>query len=308
MGFNFGKTLKGAVPGALVGGAVGGPFGALLGGGLGAVGGGFGLLDPEEIKQNQVPLETEEQRQARKKLLDFANTGVFGKFKAGEDLGLGFGDYGITPTEQVGLTGLQDLLTSGIPAQYSLGDEALRSMLTVDPNQISATFDPYRAQVERAIRDSIKSSKRDLAYTGNLYSTKAIQDLGDVRARGNETMAGQLAELTNQALNRRLQAIPLAYQSAQAQDAQKLSRVAASQQYGALTRQLNDAAIKSRDAEILRRRQELGMPIQAAQSVIGAPVQFGVPEITTYQQSPLMDILNLVVQGGTRLATAGRAG
>lgn len=261
-------------------------------------------IQPNTITQDQVPLETPEQSAARKKLMEFANTGVFGKFTAGEDLGLGYGDYGVTPTEQTGLSSLQELLNSGIPSQYSLGDEALKSMLTTDPNQIAAQFDPFKTQVERQIKDSTNAAKRSGAYMGNLYSSDQVKQFGDIQARGNETLASQLANLTNESLNRRLQAIPLAYQSAKAQEENKLNRIAASQQYGALTRQLNDASIKARDAEILRKRQELGLPITAASNVAGQNANFGVPSVTTSEPSTMMNLLNLLVQGGSRLASA----
>lgn len=250
-------------------------------------------------KTSQVPLETPEQRAARQKLLGFANTGQFGDFQAGAEVPLGFGDFNATGIEQQGLSSLQQLLGSGIPDQFKMGDAALQDLLATSPQQIENQFNPFKTQVQRQIGESNAALKRNAGFAGNLYSTNTIQNLGDVQARGNETLTSQLANLTNEALNRRLSAIPLAYQSGQAQEGINLGRIQASQQFGGLTRQLNDASIKARDAEILRRRQELQLPIQAAQTVAGQGSNFGIPSVET---SPYQDLLNMVGQVGGQYA------
>lgn len=247
-------------------------------------------------KLKQQPLETPEQRSARERLMGFATTGRYGDFTAGESVPLGYGDFNVTAPEQQGLSTLQGILQGGIPQQFRMGDEALQDFLQTSPGAIESQFNPFKAQVERQIRDSNTNLKRNAGFAGNLYSTNTIKGLGDIEARGNETLTAQLANLTNEALNRRLQAIPLAYQSGEAQQALGLQQVGASQQYGALTRQLNDASIKSRDAELLRRRQELQLPIQAAQTVAGGPPQFGIPEVS--QASPYQGVLDLASQIG----------
>lgn len=275
------------IVGALAGGAAAGAVSSLLG----------------KKKQEQVPLETPEQRAARQKLMGFADTGTFGNFTAGAEVPLGYGDYGITGIEKQGQTALQDLLNQGLPSGYAQGDAALADYLKTDPTDVSAQYDPFKTQVQRQIKESNRALKRNAGFTGNLYSTDTIRNLGDIEARGNETLTAQLANLTDSALNRRLQAIPLAYQSGEAQQAAKLNQIQASQQYGALTRQLNDASIKARDAELLRRRQELQLPIDAAKTVAGQTANYGVPSINT---SPYGDLLGLVGQiGGQYFANQG---
>jgi len=271
------------IVGALAGGAAAGAVSSLLG----------------KKKQEQVPLETPEQRAARQKLMGFADTGTFGNFTAGAEVPLGYGDYGITGIEKQGQTALQDLLNQGLPSGYAQGDAALNDFLKTDPTDVSAQYNPFKAQVERQIAESNRALKRNAGFAGNLYSTDTIRNLGDIQARGNETLTSQLANLTDSALNRRLQAIPLAYQSAAGQQEAKLNQINASQQYGSLTRQLNDASIKARDAELLRRRQELQLPIDAAQTVAGQTANYGVPSVQT---SPYSDLLGLVGQiGGSYL-------
>lgn len=241
-------------------------------------------------KYEQQPFLTPQQIEAQRMLRDFAQTGKFGEFQAGAEVSLGYGDYGPTGIEQTGLSSLQSLLSGGVPDRYKLGDMALQDFLQTSPQAIEAQFNPFKEQVGRQMRESETALKRGAGFAGNLYSTDTIKRLGDLQARGTETLTSELARLTNEALNRRLQAIPLAYQSAREQEATALNRIEASQRFGSLTRQLNDAQIKARDAELLRRRQELQMPIQAATSLSGASAQFGVPSITT---SPYQDLLNM---------------
>ena len=256
------------------------------------------MINKGGAKQKQVPLETDEQRRARAQLQDFAETGRFGDFQAGAEVPLGYGDYGATDIEKQGLSSLQGLLQSpGVRGEMmDAGDKALMGFLQTDPAAIQAQFNPFREQVQRQIGESERGLRRGAAFGGNLYSTDTVRGLGDIQARGNETLTAELARLTDQASARRLQAVPLAYQSAEARQGQELQRVAASQQYGALTRQLNDQQIKARDAELLRRRQELQLPIQAAQTVAGGGANFGVPEVQA--KSPYADLLGMVGQIG----------
>jgi len=229
---------------------------------------------------------------ARNLLLDYARTGKFGNFTAGEQVPLGYGDYTPTGVEQQGQSALQGLLQGGIPDQFKMGDAALMDYLKTNPTDVSAQFDPFKQQVERQIGESNQALKRTSAFGNTLYSTDTIKGLGDIQARGNETLTAELARLTNASLDRRLQAIPLAYQSGEAQQNVLQNQISASQQYGGLTRQLNDAQIKARDAELLRRRQELQLPITAAGAVLGGPSQ------PTIEQSPYAALLGTVGQIG----------
>lgn len=245
-----------------------------------------GGLKPKRTTQDQVPLETEEQRQARAKLAQFFNTGQFGDFRAGEDIGLQLGDFNPTETETRGGGVVNDLLGT-VPEQYRLGDDALRDLLQTSPAAIEAQFSPFKDIVNRNTRESTDALKRNSAFARNLYSTNTVERLGDVQARGNETLASELARLTDNALNRRANAIPLAYNAAQ----RKLDDAF---QYGSRIRDLNNERIQARDREILRRREELQLPINTAQSVMSSNVNFGVPSVTTSTPSTLMQLLQIL--------------
>lgn len=265
-----------------------------------------GALGGSSTTQQQVALETPEQRKARQKLSSFMNTGKFNDFVAGADAGVKMGDYNMTGLEQTGQSQLQQLLSSGIPAQYKMGDDALASLLNPDPNYIQSQFDPFKAQIDRQINDSNTALKRNAGFSGNLYSTNTIRGLGDIQARGNETLTAQLASLTNDALNRRLQAIPLAYQSGAAQEDLAQGRIAASQTYGGLSRNLSNARTEAENAELLRRRNELLLPLQSATTLSGQNSNFGVPEVTVQNPNPMMDLLTAVISGGSQIIGAKR--
>lgn len=266
-----------------------------------------GAVKPGETTQSQVPLETPEQRAARIKLMGFANTGEFGDFDAGADIGIRSGDYSMAGLEQEGQSALQNLLRSGIPSQFQMGDKALADLLNPDPNYIQSQFDPFKAQVMRQIEESNTNLKRGAGFAGNLYSTNTIQGLGDIQARGNETLTAQLASLTDSALNRRAAAIPLAYQSGAAQEGITQDRIGMSQQYGGLERELRNMGTNDTNAELLRRRNELLLPINAASTVAGNNANFGVPNVTVQNPNPMLDLLTAIIGGGSKIMASRAA-
>lgn len=252
----------------------------------------YNIADPIGIfgKKNTIK-EPPEVTQARQLLANFASTGTYGDFTAGAEVPLGYGDFKTTSQENQGLSSLSTLLSSGIPDQYKMGDQALQDLLQTSPDAIEKQFQPFNTITDRNTQDALTAQKRAAAFGGNLYTSKNIKALGDIGAKANETKTAQLAQLTNDYQNRKLQAIPLAYQSASSQQQYQLNNIGASQQYGDLTRSLNDQSIKARDAELLRRRQELQLPIQAASGIIGQP---WTPPVTA---SPYADLLQLIGTG-----------
>jgi hypothetical protein len=299
MAYNAKKGLaSGAAAGLQTGLMTGNPYAGLAAGAVGMLG-GF------EDETSQVPMQTPEQKLAIQNLLNFSMTGKWGNgFEAGAEVPLGYGDYNMTDLEGAGQSALGNLMRADLPDQYKMGDDALRDVLAVGPGALEGQFAPFKALAERGMRESADSLKRNAGFAGSLYNTDTIRRLGDVEARGNETMMAELARLHNATMDRKLAAIPLAYRSAESRDAAAMSRISAAHQYGALTRQLSDQKIKARDAELLRRRQELQLPIQAAQTVAGSSAEFGIP---TVQTSPYQDLLNMVGQVGGQMYADKRA-
>lgn len=256
----------------------------------------YDKLKPKKTTQSQVPLETSEQAAARQRLLKFSETGEYGAFKAGTPYGGPLGDFSMSEAERIGQSKLANFVAGGRPEIFDAGAGTLREFLSTDrfdPLAPGGEYAPFKAQVERELQDATTATKRDLAYQGKLYSSEAGKRIGDVQARGQEQLSSKLAELSDKFVQRKLSAIPLAFDAANQEQALNLIPIEASQQYGGLSRQLGDAAAKSKLAEFIRQRQELLLPLNALNSVAGQNAQFGIPEVTSYQPSTAMELLHI---------------
>lgn len=260
--------------------------------------------------QDQVPLETPEQRQARQLLLNYAKAGQVGGITAGENLNLTPGDYNMTGTETQGMSALQQLLHAGTPAGYAASDAATNDLMNTSTEGLDAMFRPYEAIAQRQGVNAENSAKRSAAFAGNLYSSDTVRNLGDVAAKTAETNQSTLAGLQNDALNRKLQAAGVAQSSAAGQENVAQGRIASAFNYGQLERNLNNAKVTEQTNETLRRRNEVLQQLTGATSVAGAPVQFGVPSVTVQNPNPYLDFLKVaaqfggMVKGGAGTATA----
>lgn len=264
---------------------------ALIGAGGSILGGVLG----KKKKTSQGVLETPEQKAARQKLGSFGATGKIGGFTVGEDIGIGGGDFNASGIETKGLSRLQDLLDSGLPESFDLGKESLKDFLATSDSAIDDQFNAFKTTANRQIQDSVDATKRNQAFAGNLFSTDTFERLGDVQARGNETLIAQLAGLTDSERSRRLSATGLAFEAGSAEQNAELGQIQASQQFGDLMRQLNDQEIQRRDAEILRRRGETGLQLDALSSVAGTPSNFGIGSVST---SPYADLISMTSKLG----------
>lgn len=264
--------------------------GLALGGGSALV---SGLLGGDKEKVRQRPLRSPEQTEAQNLLLDFAKSGRFGDFQAGEPIGVPLGDFDPTGLEQAGLQRLGGLLQEGLPSTLGLAVDSLGQFLDTGQENIDRQFQPFQQRTERLIGEQEDALKRGAAFTGDLFSSDTIEQLGDVRSRGLESLTSELARLTDQARQRQLQAIPLAGNLAQLEEGLNLGRIGASQQFGGLERILSDQAIQAQLQEALRQRGELRAPISAAQTLATAQPAFGVPEVDIPVRSPFQNVLDL---------------
>lgn len=285
-------------------------FGLLGGASLLGVGGTLGaLLNGTKKTQTQVPLEPPEITAARKSLSDYANTGVFGtgdnQIVAGQDLGLPLGNYDINSTERSALSNLEQIINASLPSSLTSANDTLNNFLndtSIDP---AGQFAPFKTAVERELRDRTNELKRSAAFAGNLFSRDTIQNLGDVQARGQEQLTSALAELTNQALNRRLSAAQAAPGVAGAIDTLNSNRIRDALSLGGYERNLSNVGAEVQRNELLRQRDEQLGRINALQAVLGSTPQYGVPSIDYTEPSPFQNFLNIVAQiGGKAVGNA----
>lgn len=264
--------------------------------------GGFGGNGYDTTRQ--VPMETPEQRAARQLLLKYATSGQIGDITAGQDLQLGQGNYNLSGLEQSGLSRLNSMIAGGQPEMYGVANQGIRDLMNTSTAGLDAQFSPFKAIAEREGQTAMDAAKRGAAFSGNLYSTDTVRKLGDVAARTNESKMAELSRLTEGALNRKVQATGLAQQAGSLEESTNRGRTQDAFTYGGLERTLQNQQVEAANAEKLRRRQEIMGQLDAAGSVSGASVPFGVPEIKTPKPNPYMDFLQLVVSGGSKLAGA----
>ena len=254
---------------------------------------------------SQVPLLTQEQIDAQKMLMNFAKTGKYGNYTAGEGYTGSLGDFNTTGTENLATGKLNDLLSSTLPEIYSQGQNTLSDFLTTDkynPMANGGVYDAYKGTVQRQITDAENATKRSAAFGRNLYSGDTIRKLGDVQAKGQEALSSKLADMYQTYVGQKLQATPLALQAGQGAESMAQNRIAAGYQYGGLQRTLANQESSAKYNEWLRQRQDALTPLSSASSVMGTPVQWGVPSVTTQNPSGFENILNLISKVGPTMA------
>jgi len=305
MGFNGGGALEGGASGAAAGAAFG-PWGAGIGGGVGAIVGGFGRR--KKKKTSQEIMESPEQRAARQQLSQFGRTGEFGGLTAGQDLNQTMGSYDMTSLENQGTASLANLIGSGQPGEFDMASASLRDLMDTSEAGIEKMFSPFSNLADRSTMEASDAARRNAAFSGNLYSTDTMRNLGNVAVRGQENKLASLAGLTNDAMNRKLSATGQAVNLGNARENTEQNRIGSAFQYGGLQRQLEDQKFKEQYAETLRKRDEIfGTQLGAVKGVAGNNSQFGVPSVETAKPNPWMDFLNLAAQGGSRYM-ASRSG
>jgi hypothetical protein len=257
------------------------------------------LLGSGETTQSQVPMETDEQKRSRQLLLQYATNGRIGGITAGQDLQLGQGDYDLSNLERTGTGQLMSRLNSGQPEMYGLANQGIRDLMDTSTAGLDAQFSPYKALAARENQAASDAFKRNAAFTGGLYSTDTVRGLGDISARTAETNQARLADLMGGALSRKAQAVGLAQNAGSLEEDTARGRISDSFQYGGLQRALQNQQVQQANAEKLRRRQEIMGQLDAASSVSGAPVQFGVPSVTVPNQNAFLDLLGVVANGAS---------
>lgn len=252
---------------------------------------------------SQVPLQTGEEREAMQLLLELAKTGTFGDFTAGEKSGLPLGDFEATGIEKEGLNKLTALLQGSLPSSFLAGKNTLEDLLSdkFDPFNPKGEFKPFKDTVEKNLGESVDRLKRNAAFAKDLFSTNTIKELRNLEEEGQSILTNKLAQLNTDFIDRKASLIPTAGNFGTAEENIKLGRVGASQQFGGLSRILNDTKIQREFQEFLRQRGELQIPINAAGTVASSKSNFGVPSVTTPGQNPFSSVLDVLARSGGQI-------
>lgn len=234
---------------------------------------------------SQIPLETPEQTKARQMLLKMVETG---QLPTGEKLGAAYtgslGNYDMTAMESTGQSKLMDMLNSGNPELFNIGQNEIKKLLSddsvYDPYAKGSLYTGFKDETLRALEEGKNRLKQNSAFARNLYSTNTGKEMGLLEERGQKSLEGKLAELYQNFVSQKQAAIPLALQAGTAENTMNLNKVGASQQYGALARILQDQMAKDKYAEFQRQQQEKMQVIPALTSAANKDAQFGVKDVS----------------------------
>jgi len=252
----------------------------------------------------QEEMLTAEQKEVMSLLTSFSKTGKFGDFQAGESYKDSLGNFEMTDIEKTGQNKLMELISGNMPEMFDLGKDEIKKLLTTDkydPYAKGGQYAGFKTGVQRNVQESTDALKRDLAVTGDLYSSNTGKQAGLLQERGNQQLTNKLAELYDTFTGRKLAGAETAANMGLQEEGVKTGRIGLSQSLGSLGRILKDAEAKTKYSDWLRGRSEWGQSIDAAKSVMNKDVQYGLKSITTPDSpSPFSNLLNkgLELAGG----------
>ena len=210
----------------------------------------------------QEPMLTPEQKKAMSMLSNYAKTGQWGggAYQAGEDYDGKLGEFQMTDTEKSGQDMLTKLMnTAGIGEMFDLGKTEIKDLLATDkydPYSKTGVYGGYKKNVLREEQESSDRLKRDLAVTGDLYSTNTGKEMGLLKERSQDQLSSKLAELYDVYGQRKLQGAETAAQMGIQEQQSEVGKIGLSQSLGSLDRLLKDAEAKTKYADWIRGREE----------------------------------------------------
>lgn len=274
-------------------------------------GGGLGWLAYKAINGAgntdvaQIPLMDQAQTDARGSLSEFIKTGKLGGYEAGKAYTGSLGDFALSELEKQGLARVNANATAGNGVLFDSGSQVLQDLLNTDkynPLNQTGMISGLTDAIDYNTREAATAAKRNSAYAGNLYSTDAVRQLGNVEAQGANTKATTLASLYQNYINTKLGAAPQAIAAQAQQNAEGRQRTADLFTAGALPRSLNNAKDQAAYAEFQRQQAEKQGQVTAATNLAGSNVPYGVPNVSIPNANPWMDVLSLLAQFGGKVA------
>lgn len=248
----------------------------------------------------QEPMLTPEQMQALQALSGFSQTGKLGNYQAGEAYTGSLGDYTMTATEKAGQNKLSELVNGGTNQLFGAGSDEIMKLLTTDkfdPYAKGGVYAGFEQNLARTQNDASTQLKRNLAVTGDLYSTANAKEHGLLAERTQLQSSNKLAELYQHFSDQKVSAAGTAIDAGVKQEAIDQGRISLSQSAGALERLLSDAQAKAKYADYLRGRTEVSQQVDAAKTVLNKDVPYGVKSFTTPDSpSPFSNLLNAGLQ------------
>lgn len=233
-------------------------------------------LTKSTIAMNQL---SDEQYNLLQKLYSYASTGNYNDlFTAGQSYSDALGYYQLGEGEQEAYNALQDLIAGGKPEMMQLAAEEYKNILNndyYDPYSETGTFSGYKTNVMNELQESSDVLKRNLAVQGDLYSTRLIQEQGDLNQAAQDSLTNKLAELYDTYTSRRLTAAQSAASLGVAEESIDQNRLAMLSEIGAIQRQLEEQKLKDQYAEWQRSRTEVQDILTKAQDILNIKYDSG---------------------------------
>jgi hypothetical protein len=271
--FGFGLNTRFAI-GPLTAGLIG----AGVGGGLSSV---FGKKKKPKL------LMLPEQRQAYRTLLPSATAKGMQFMQIGSEPYSGDLVAPMSEFEQLGVGTLGDYLSSPLPTEgnlYGLSAGELEKTLEgkeYDP-ATGPFYEAYRTNVMRDLQRLTDAIRQRAAGAGgrSVFAGGPVQEERELMLGGQANLAEILGRLYEGERARRLGAVPLALQTMGWAEQVPQARVAASQEYGALPRLIEQAEYVARYQDFIRQLQNMGMSLQAATSLATSKPEYWMPTPT----------------------------
>lgn len=209
--------------------------------------------------------------EALQALAEYYKTGKLGSYQAGEAYTGDLGAYDLTDLQNISLDKLESLLTGGLPDTYLTGKNILSDFVNTDYNAATSDlYKNYRTSVMREREDAANALKRDMAFTGDLYSTETAKQTGLLNERTMDQLNTKLAELTDTNVSRRLNAANLLSQLGFQEGDYEARNIGMGMSLGDIERALADQKAKDAYAEYKRQRTEWYDTVNAAKIVAGS--------------------------------------
>lgn len=186
--------------------------------------------------------------------------------------------------EETGLAGLKDWLGSELPTEGTLyksaADEIQKTLSgeAYDPVH-GEYYKAYRTQIMRELEEAKDRLAARASAGDKLFGGGRITTEGEMEESALGQMALTLGQLQERERERRLGAVGQALGLTQYEEAAPLARVAASQQYGALPRLIEQAEMDAEYQEWMRALNDMGIALDVATGL--ATYQPGGAMVTT---------------------------
>ena len=278
--------LVGSWAGVAIGGA--GVAGSLI-----STFGGHGSVD-------QRPMITDAQAGAQNAMLQFGRSG---QTPWGYDFTQGYGgslgNYNMTGLENQGQGALSSTLSMGNPFIFNQGTQAVNDLLSThnyDPNNDQGVYKGLTSGIDFNRDEAIKQTNQGAAYQGNLYSSNAARNIGNINVQAANQKSNILSQLYQNFTNQKIGAASTAINAGTQDQSMNLARIGASQQYGQLARTLQDQQAKDAYAAWQTQRQTELAPMSALSSLSGQNANYGVQSVN--QPNPWNSLLNTLTMTG----------